>query len=78
MIQKLVSIPMRYGHDGGFLENMIPIDKRDPPVTYAGVRHHLTEFINDGWEIVQLVPLNGSGGGKSQDVSGWLFVLLQK
>jgi len=46
------------------------------------VREHLTDYLEDNWKIIQMLPVGaGVGTGDSESsgyVAGWLAVLLEK
>jgi len=39
---------------------------------------HLSDYLEDGWRVVDFKTLNGSGAGESVTVAGWIVVLLER
>jgi len=43
-----------------------------------GVCEHLSDYLEDGWHIVNFKPLNGGCVEESGTMAGWIVVLLQR
>lgn len=66
MQQKLVSVYL--------IDYVFP--NGDAVAEDTGVKEHLNEYLEEGWRVVQMLPLSGTGGGK--EIAGWLIVLLER
>ncbi len=60
------------------VQKLVSIYKNDLHANDSLQEEHLDKYLNDGWIIKQIVPLDGSGGGQTLASSGWVFVLLEK
>lgn len=64
------------------MQKLITIPLDDDNEEDMKIREHLTEYLENGWRIVQVIPV-GSGVGTADEeaggyVAGWLAVLLEK
>lgn len=64
------------------MQKLITIPFDDDREEDMRVREHLTQYFENGWKVIQLVPV-GAGVGTGDEVSstyvaGWLAVLLEK
>jgi hypothetical protein len=58
-------------------QKLVTIFLKDPD-TNGFREEHLGDLVDQGWIIKELHPLNGSGGGETDVISGWIIVLLEK
>ncbi len=58
----------------------IPLDDDNDEDTV--VREHLTDYLGNGWKVVQMISVGAGVGTADQEISGyvagWLAVLLEK
>jgi hypothetical protein len=64
------------------MQKLITIPLDDDNDEDMEVQEHLTDYLEDNWKIVQMMPV-GSGVGSADNessgyVAGWLAVLLEK
>ena len=65
-----------------YMQKLITIPLDDDNEEDMKVRAHLTDDLEKGWKVVQMVPV-GAGVGTCDDesggyVAGWIAVLLEK
>ncbi|RKZ46907.1 MAG: hypothetical protein DRR08_32895 [Candidatus Parabeggiatoa sp. nov. 2] len=64
------------------MQKLITIPLDDDNEQNMEVQEHLTKYLEEGWKVVQMIPV-GSGVGTGDDessgyVAGWIAVLLEK
>jgi len=59
-------------------QKLISIYLCDSQSADSDQREHLNEYLEHGWMIRSITPLNGSGGGNTDYSAGWVIVLLEK
>ena len=42
------------------------------------VREHLGNYLSQGWRVVSVTPFGVAGGGKAEDLGGWIVVVLER
>jgi hypothetical protein len=63
------------------MQKLVTIHFDDDNDDQIGISEHLEEYLEEGWRVVQMVPLgSGVSTGTTEQtgyVSGWLAVLLE-
>jgi len=64
------------------MQKLITIPFDDDREEDMRVREHLTQYLENGWQVIQMISLGAGVGtgdeGSSTYVAGWLVVLLEK
>ena len=59
-------------------QKLVSIWMCDVNSTAGEQKEHLKEYLDAGWRIMQITPLDGSGGGDATASGGWVFVLMER
>ncbi len=64
------------------MQKLVTIPLDDDVEENMDVQEHLTDYLEDDWKVVQMIPVgSGVGTGDAESngyVAGWIAVLLEK